>query len=246
MAVTHSHAAHYQHFLVCITILNRTYQPQGLLALNVLSPMNGAIVRDRMVLVSGTLTGPTNTGITINGVVAVRDGSRFFAQVPLEPGANTIKVTATTQAGPVVTQSLSVFSESSSQIYVSSKRPNGLAPAPIIVDIHNETVNSVTRVEADFDGDGVIDFFSSDMSIPLTFSYTKPGLYRARFKLIDNSGSVFENVLSIIIQDSAQIDRLLKAQWNELNSALTSNDKPLALSYLTPQLKISIAPRLTR
>lgn len=223
--------------------LNLTYQPQVLLALHLLSPTNGAVVRDRMVLVSGTLDGPANTGITINGVVAVQDGSRYFAQVPLELGANTLKVIATTQAGPVVTQSVDVIREGSSQIYVSSERLNGLAPSPISFDIHNETGNSITRIEADFDGNGVIDFVASDVSVPVTFTYSKPGPYRARFKLTDSDGSIFENELSIGIQDLTQIDQILKAQWNALNSALISNDKPLALSYLTPQAqsKYSVA-----
>ena len=39
-------------------------------------------------------------------------------------------------------------------------------------------------------------------------------------------------MLLVVVQDTAQIDQLLKAQWSAMNSALIKGDKAKALSYL--------------
>ena len=55
--------------------------------LTVTAPLNGAIIDDNTVLVTGNLTAPANTGVTVNGIVAHLGGnpygSEFAAVVPL-------------------------------------------------------------------------------------------------------------------------------------------------------------------
>ena len=212
--------------------MHLTYQPEALLSLSVLSPASGAAVGDATVLVSGAFQGPANTGITVNGVVAAQDGNRFYAQVPLQPGANTLTVTATTQDGASATQTVSVVSDGASPLQISAAPVSGVAPFNADFSVQNNTANAIAiaSIEADFNGDGVSDFSTTDPAAPLQFTYAVPGVYQARFKITDSQGNVAEKVVAVVVQDPAQLDQLLRAQWGGMTSALIAGDKAHALN----------------
>jgi len=69
----------------------------------------------------------------------------------------------------------------------------------------------------------------------LQFTCAIPGIYQARFKITDSQGNVAEKLVPIVVQDPAQIDQLLKAQWGGMTSALIAGDKAHALTYLNAQ-----------
>ncbi len=60
------------------------------------------------VTITGTITGPLNTRVVVNGVNATLSGSTFSATVAVAAGANAINITATSADGVVVTKNLSV------------------------------------------------------------------------------------------------------------------------------------------
>jgi len=81
------------------------------LTLTVTSPANGALIDDNKVTVTGTFSGATTATITVNGQAAVVTGTTFTAaDVPLQPGANTITVIGTTPQGASDTKTLTVTS----------------------------------------------------------------------------------------------------------------------------------------
>jgi len=76
-------------------------------ALTVTSPIAGASVSSPEILVSGTAV-PGST-VVVNGyAVAVTSGGTFSIELPLSPGANTILVTETDQAGNVASRTIPV------------------------------------------------------------------------------------------------------------------------------------------
>ncbi|MGH8041755.1 MAG: hypothetical protein ACREPN_06910, partial [Rudaea sp.] len=87
----------------------------GSLAVTITYPANSATVNGPTTEIAGTFTGPTDTGITVNGVVAYTDGGNFLASaVPLQAGANTINVTATTITGNTASTSIGLTQGSGS------------------------------------------------------------------------------------------------------------------------------------
>ncbi len=98
------------------------------ISIQILSPVNGESVDRPDVMVHGTFvnTSGHETGITVNGMVAMVYGDRFVVnRVPLEQGANTIAVTATDANGFSQTASATVnatIPEASHQT-VSHHRP---------------------------------------------------------------------------------------------------------------------------
>ena len=211
-----------------------TYQPQqNLISIKILSPLQGATVSDTTVLVRGTYEGPPNTGLTINGVPALQDESNFYAQVPLQLGGNVLSIKASTISGPSVTETITVISEGVSAVQVSASPQRGVAPLQVAFSVQSNTDDPITKTEVDFDGDGAVDFSTSDQSLPITFTYTLPGTYQARFQLTDEKGTALQKAVSIVVEDPAQVDSMLRALWSEMLTALTRGEKEKAIAFFT-------------
>ena len=83
--------------------------PDGtVLALNITSPDDNAVVGTRTVQVYGTYAGPSATGVAINRSAAVQTANEFIGLVVLKPGSNTIDIKATKLTGETVTQTRTI------------------------------------------------------------------------------------------------------------------------------------------
>lgn len=75
--------------------------------LTITKPINETLVGEKKLDVLGT-TNPDAT-VMVNGLsVTVREGGKFFTQVSLEPGVNTITVVSTSRFGKTKTESVKV------------------------------------------------------------------------------------------------------------------------------------------
>jgi len=91
-----------------------TVTPQ--ITLTITSPNNGLTINRPDVMVKGTISnaGGNETGITVNGILAIVLGNQFVANhVPLQEGENTITATATDTAGYTASDSVTVNVEAS-------------------------------------------------------------------------------------------------------------------------------------
>jgi hypothetical protein len=214
------------------------------LALSVTSPASGALVSGSSVQVTGTIQGPPNTGVTVNNTVAALTGDRFYATVPLQTGANTLVVAAKTQEGFSVQQTVSVTSTGPAPIEVIATAQSGLAPLKVGVKISVVAGISVLRIEADFDGNGTIDFTTVDPNALIEFMYTQPGVYPARFSATDTQGNTTTQVLQIVAKDVNALDQLLKAQWSGFAGALVAQNVTGASGFLSENAKQIYRPML--
>lgn len=89
--------------------LRLTYSTGSIKVTN-LSP--GQNIEGNHTLVTGTFEGPSNTGITVNGVVAQTFGNQFYVNnLPLKPGDNMITVVANTLDGEIGRHSFTITSD---------------------------------------------------------------------------------------------------------------------------------------
>jgi hypothetical protein len=104
------------------------------------------------------------------------------------------------------------------------------------VDFTYQLDGSVTAqsLQIDFDGDGVDDFSTDDVTRPLQYEYSLPGIYVARLRVTDYQSTVYEAVAGIQAQAPGATDACLQALWGGMNSALVAGDKETALTFLTP------------
>ena len=212
-------------------------------SVTVTSPASGATINGDSVTVSGTVQGPINTGVAVNGVAAVVIGNTFTAlNVPLQKGANTLTVAATTPDRQTATQTVSVTSSGPALVQVAASPAQGVAPVGVTFTLSNRTGNAIQSIRADYTGSG--SFVSVNPSAALTNSYTAPGTYQAGFIITDSTGATYTQIVPVIVQDAAQIDQTLRAAWSGFTTALASRDTTQALQYFNNQAQEKYQPVL--
>lgn len=219
-----------------------TYAPPTSLNISVISPIQAATVTSNTVNVVGTFTGPLNTGITVNGIAASLSGNKFAASnVPLEEGGNTLTILATTLDGFTVTKTLSVTRAGSSPYRIETFPSAGIAPLEVQFSIENLGTDPITRIDVDFEGDGSVDFTTTDAAGEIRHTYRNPGVFEAAVTLTNNVGSRVEKAV-VVGQDPSQMDQLFNALWKGMNDALVAKDKPKALEHLNSAARTKYAP----
>jgi hypothetical protein len=213
----------------------RTLQLAAALQLAITSPAVGTSIVSNRVRVTGTVQGPLNTGVVVNGVVALIYNGLFVADnVPLSVGTNTLTAVATTQSGQSVQTQVTVNSEATPLLLeVATSPTSGIVPLAVTFTYQFGSASSLQSLRLDFDGDGTFEFFTSDLTVPLQHTYTTPGLYLARLQVTAQNGDVTEAQVAIVVQDAAVMDVLYTATWNGMNAALVAGNKATALSFLT-------------
>jgi len=210
-------------------------------SVSITSPASGSIINSDSVTASGTFQGPGNTGITVNGIVAAITGNTFVApNVPLQPGANTLTAIATAPNNQTATQSVSVTSSGSAPIQFVASPAQGVTPLAVTFTINNRTGNAIQSARADFTGSGF--FIDVSPNVPITRSYATAGTFNARFIITDSTGATYNQTVTIVAQDPAQIDQILRTAWNGFTTALAAGDTVQALQYFNNQAQQKYQP----
>jgi hypothetical protein len=209
-------------------------------SVTVTSPSPEAVIASDNVTVSGTFTGPSNTGIAVNGVVAAIDGNTFVAvSVPLQTGANTLTATLTTLNNQTATQTLSVTSTGPAAIEVSASPTQGVAPLAVTFTVNNSTRNKIQSVLADFTGSGSFVNLGAVTTASNTYS---AGTFQAGFIVNDSAGVQYTQTITIVVQDVAQIDQMLQTAWWGFTTVLSAQDTNQALQYFNAQAQQTYGP----
>lgn len=200
----------------------------------VTEPVAGATVSGDSIVVSGTFSGPENTGITVNGVAAAVWGNEFVVSgVSLSSGANTLTVVVTTPDGATSTRTVTVNSSGSSVLRVSTDPRTGIAPLRTRFRASLANGEQVSRVDVDADGNGSVDVSSSNSAIPPEFTYTIPGVYRPRVTAYDSQGRSYTQTLAIVAQDPQRADQMFRNIFAGMITRLQANNIEGALTAIT-------------
>jgi hypothetical protein len=216
---------------------------RGGLTINITSPAAGASLTGSSALVNGTVDGGPNVGVTVNGVTATLAGSQFYAAVPLQTGANELLVRATTLDGASVQRTISVSSTGAAAVEVVADNASGVAPFKTAFTVNSAA--AIQSIQADFDGNGTIDFTTADPAVPITFNYSQPGVYSARFVVATLNNGVrneITRIVPIVVLDAAVLDQQLKVLWQGFAGALAARDKATAMQYLNAQARERYGP----
>ena len=224
------------------TALALNYSDLSVVATSITS---GASVSTDYLFLNGTINGPDNTGITVNGLAAVVANGKFYVNnLPLQPGSNTLTITATTPDGQTLTQTLIVVSAGSSPFQVTVSPESGVAPLDVAFTVSDQTPNGIRQIAVDFDGNGTTDSTITDPTMPMAFTYNTPGVYQAKVTITDNQGATFSQTLAVVVFDAAQMDKLFTRLWSEMNAALTAGNVVAASKYLNASAKLKYRPVL--
>src|SRR5581483_11885712 len=163
----------------------------------IVSPSDGAMIGDPTVPVSGTFSGPSDTGITINNVVAHIEGDSFVVPAVqlLSNGTTSLNATATKLTGETASAKVSVEQGGArSPISFLVERTAGFAP--FRVNFHYTigalpSGGGITYVGIDYDGDCADDVANPARGSIPTYVATKPGIVRARLTVKDDKNNVY-------------------------------------------------------
>ncbi len=202
----------------------------GTLALSITAPASGATVDGNTVEVTGTYSGPTDIGITVNGSIAYPYNGTFVAPaVPISSGSNSLVATAVKLTGQATTASVSVTgSGSAPSVTLGTQRMSG--PAPYKVTFNPTVVglpagHTLSSVAIDFNGDGTDDYTGSSFTgATLTYTYQTPGIYKARFRATDNTSGTYTTYRSVVVQDIAVQRGMLCDVYGYMRQQLVAND----------------------
>ncbi|MCP4702343.1 MAG: hypothetical protein GY862_36605 [Gammaproteobacteria bacterium] len=218
-----------------------------LLEIAVTSPSDGAVIAANQVRVEGTYSGPMNTGIAVNGVVALTDGGRFIADnVPLSAGENTLVAKAVSLADGIGSPAVGIQVQSLGEAPVLrlSVSDSGMGIAPLAVSFEYDftAAGAAQHLSLDFEGDGAADFTAGGGADFPEHIYNAPGWYFPSLAVTDASGALHAAEAAVLVQDGAAMDTLFNALWNGMNNALTASDASAALNYLNVAAQYKYAP----
>ena len=203
-------------------------------AFAITSPTNNAFVNSDVVNVTGTVQAPSNSGITVNGVIAAIDATgHFFANfVPLASGSNTITATLTTLDGQVTTQAVNVTSNGPAPVKIGASATQGMSPLSVRFEVRANVDVNIRKLEIDGDADGNIEQTITSAPWTASTTYSGNGNANAVVRVTDANGTVYSQTIPIVIFSSAVLDQTLRAVWTGMKTALTGRDKPTAMRYL--------------
>jgi hypothetical protein len=211
------------------------------LTVAVTSPAENSTTSDGMVDVVGTFTGPANTGITVNGIIANTLNGQFVANnVPLDPGANTLNVVATTLPGATASADVSVMHGGTPgpiSISIADSVTNIFAPASIgynyaLAPLPSGAAVSSIRIDYGTVADPWVG--SGIASAPPAVSYSVPGVYALTLRVVDSQGNTYTAQRTVLVQDLVAKRSMLCDVYGYLKDRLNAQDAIGAASVYQP------------
>jgi hypothetical protein len=203
----------------------------GCLALRIEAPIEGSQVNQQTVLVTGTVqTSGPEVGVTVNGILAQVNGSRFVADgIPLQIGTNTLTATTTDFCQAITTDSISVKTTATPEpkVFLTASPSGGLSPLATTLSITSLLPTALTTVEVDFEGDGVVDHTDATLS-DLPHAFSGEQLYLPTVTLTDAGGNRVTATTAVNVFPRPDFT----AKWDSMRESLTRGDIEGALRFV--------------
>jgi hypothetical protein len=199
------------------------------------SPIAGSTVNDFSVLVTGhfdTSLAP-EVGITVNGHVALQDGDEFAASVPLEATITSLTATVTNTSGTTLaTHDIPVVVQPpTSEPVLNFRASPSVAFVTELVSFTLTSLNSISEVQLDGNGDDTIDFTAATLE-GAAVTFAEPGLYYPTVIVSEPGGTLRSATTVIQILDMVRLDLMLTTKWNAMKNALRSGNTAAAADYI--------------
>jgi hypothetical protein len=218
----------------------------GCLDVAITSPNPDSTENRNKMLVQGSLvnaSGETGVVQTATGAggetveLAQVQGSLFAGLVPLQPGENTLAVTASDACGYRVRKDVVVHTDGAQETVRLNAWPgSGVLPAAaaafeVTLEAETSLPSPASRYAWDFDGDGAAEQTGSDLTKTVA-RYQTSGLYLPTVTVTDAQGSLYRDTAVVLVLSQEEMDVLLQGKWEGMRNALVNGDIDAALGYI--------------
>ena len=206
------------------------------ITLTITSPIDGATINRPDTMVQGTITNTTGneTGITINGVLALIQGTQFVANhVPLQEGENTITAVAVDTAGYLAQASITVYSQIiGDYITITANPESGIATLDTTLRIDATFTPSMIDIVKLPGGPDPLEYLPGSESNETIARLDQTGLYFFTAIAEDDQGNTYTDTVAIQVINEAVLDALLRAKWEGMRQSLIDgNIENVLLSF---------------
>jgi hypothetical protein len=187
--------------------------------------------------VTGTISAPTYSGVTVNGVVAIVDaGGNFYAN-GVQPEAGKITAVVTTvdevQGATVLTLTGgSPATQGASQVLAD--RVEDVASIQSRFTAFNS--GGIRRVDVDFGAGSIAYSTTSDPAfVPgrsdwkITLSYSGVGVYRPIVYVTEMNGNTTQHSFALSVVDPTALNQVLQDLWVRMTAKVKMGDIPGAV-----------------
>lgn len=187
--------------------------------------------------VQGTYTGPTHTGITVNGKVAyVQNGSFLVPDVAVDQANLSLNVVATTLDELNASATLGIQAPAQTAPVTLLPDANiGLAPFKIDFGLRIDPSIPVQTVSVDFDGDGNIDATTTNPNVIPGHNYTTPGIYRPNVIITTGTPQIYTVERRIMVLDPTPWRDRLCQVYSHLRTQMSANQPANSLLAFAPE-----------
>ncbi len=191
----------------------------------------------------GSFSGPTNTGIVINGVRAYISGNQFLAPaVSIAAGGTSLTATATKLTGETTTATVNATGGTASPVSLVIGRAAGFSPlrATFTYTIGTLPGNApVQYVGLDYTADGTDDAVNPTIGTDLTYVVAQAGVYHARLTVRDSNNTTYLADAYYVVRSAPELSGMLCDVYGYMKQRLgqASPDIPGALNAIHPNAR---------
>ena len=203
------------------------------------SPTDNATITGPDVTVTGTIINTTGveTGVTVDGIPATVSGGRFIVNhVPLQPGSNTITVSATDVNGLTTNTTTVVTAQAGHYLRITTNIVSGIAPLNISFRLNGSF--SITNPQISATGPIPVTITPGTATGEYTATLAAEGTYTFTASAAGPDNQTYSDAVTITVISRYQMETLLKRKWAIMNERLASGDVTGALTPIAERSRI--------
>lgn len=216
-----------------ITIATTTVNVNQPVPFQITSPLANDLIARPDVMVRGTFTNTqgTETGITVNGVVAEIYGNQFVANhVPLEEGENTLAATAT-DTGGLSTTVTAIVNNGPIADYITLTETRCSGTSPLETNLMVDGTFGITNSSVSYEGPATPEFLQNETE-EYGVRMTTEGIYYYTAN-VTHGLMTYSDTVGVVVVNKTEIDTLLRGKWDGMRNAMTAGNVEQSVGFFT-------------